>query len=122
MLAKLLGCQCDETKSIKLEGAALDAVRAYEATVERLKAENEAARKEMWRTVLTGAGHPELIDSPDECKIDRQYLDEHGIAFLKVPVAVASADTSGTTGQDAEPASQDVGTAETAKTPTAAAA
>ncbi|NUB05841.1 hypothetical protein FW320_06580 [Azospirillum sp. Vi22] len=121
MLAKLLGCQCDETKSIKLEGVALDAVRAYEATVERLKAENEAARKEMWRTVLTGAGHPELVDSPDECKIDREYLDEHGIAFLKVPVAVASAG-SDTTEQDAEPASQDVGTVETAETPTAAAA
>ncbi|QCO00488.1 hypothetical protein D3093_35165 (plasmid) [Azospirillum argentinense] len=122
MLAKLLGCQCDETRSIKLEGAALDAVRAYEATVERLKTENEAARKEMWRVVLTEAGHPELVNSSDECKIDREYLDEHGIAFLKVPVAAASAGAGDTTGQDAEPATQDVGTVEIAETPTSAAA
>lgn len=123
MLAKLLSCRCGEKKSIKLEGAALDAVRTYEATQERLKAENEAAHKEMWRVVLTEVGHPELIDSSGDFQIDREYLDEHGIAFLKVPVTEADASVgSDTTEQDAEPATQDMGAAETAETPAAAAA
>ncbi len=119
------GCEgCRQTRSIKLEGAAIDAARQldanHDATAQRIKAllgqvkdligQSKADADELWEIIKRETG----TEGVTGMRLDTDYLTEHGIAFLHVPVASASAG-SGTT-------KQDVGAAEPAETPTAAAA
>ncbi|MGR0185544.1 hypothetical protein [Azospirillum aestuarii] len=127
------GCEgCRQTRSIKLEGAAIDAARQldanHDATSQQIKAlmgqvkdligQGKADADALWEIIKRETG----TEGVNGMRLDTDYLAEHGIAFLHVPVATASADESDTTELDVAPASQDVGTVETAETSTAAAA
>ncbi|WP_454021267.1 hypothetical protein [Azospirillum sp. Marseille-Q6669] len=126
------GCEgCRQTRSIKLTGAAIDAARQldanHDATAQQIKAlmgqvkdligQNKADADALWEIIKRETG----TEGVTGMRLDTDYLTEHGIAFLHVPVAVASAGAGDTTEQDVAPASQDVGAVETAETPAAAA-
>ncbi|MFC5358168.1 hypothetical protein [Azospirillum himalayense] len=124
------GCEgCRPTRSIKLEGAAIDAARQldanHDAIAQQIKAlmgqvkdligQSKADADALWETIKRETG----TEGVKGMRLDTDYLTDHGIAFLHVPVTDASADTGE---QDAEPASQDVGAVEAAEAPAAAAA
>ncbi|QCO07333.1 hypothetical protein [Azospirillum argentinense] len=125
------GCACEgcrQTRSIKLEGVAIDAARRldanHDAIAQQIKAlfdqvkdligQGKADADVLWEIIKHETG----TEGMKGLRLDTDYLTDHGIAFLHVPITDASADT---TEQDAEPASQDVGAVETAETPAAAA-
>lgn len=127
------GCEgCRPTRSIKLEGVAIDAARRldanHDAIAQQIKAlfdqvkdligQGKADADVLWEIIKHETG----TEGVNGMRLNTDYLADHGIAFLHVPVAVASAGAGDTTEQDPEPASQDVGTVEIAETPAAAAA
>ncbi len=127
------GCEgCRQTRSIKLTGAAIDAARQldanHDAITQQIKAlmgqvkdligQGKADADALWEIIKRETG----TEGVNGMRLDTDYLADHGIAFLHVPVSAAGADTSDTIEQGVEPASQDVDAAETDEAPSAAAA
>lgn len=77
-------CTCHETRNIQLTGAALEALRDYDATVSSLTELLKQAQQK-----FVGALNREFSLELDveDVAVDREYLGEFGFAVLKVPVA-----------------------------------